>query len=167
MRIDFANEEILAALIRRHRPMKYCKLDDGRYLFSDEGIVAYVLNEKEIYFSLDKCQPYDFPYLRENAPAINREHILSKTPDVRVGKHAALLTRLKAASWDTFVDMDLLEAFDHPNFYQDKCPGIIAVTEGPAGFATEVLRGYVMPVRTGMEKDGYYNDRATTEQREG
>lgn len=160
MRIDYVNEAALACLLDRGaKPVRYCKLEDGRYHFSDEGFVGYVLDEKEVYFSVDKCQPYDFAFLIANAPAVNRDHLLTKTRDVIVGKHGELLTRLKAASWDTFVNMDLLEAFDNPNFYQDKCPGIITVTEGPAGFATEEIRGYVMPVRTELEKEGHYNDK--------
>ena len=158
MRIDFANEEILAGLLRGAKPMRHCKLEDGRHLLSDEGFVGYVLEEKEIFISLDKCQPHDFTFLRVNAPAVDRGNLLTKTRDIIVGKHGALLTRLKAASWDTFVDMDLLEAFDNPNFYQDKCPGIITVTEGPAGSSEEIIRGFVMPVRTELEKEGHYND---------
>ena len=161
MRIDFANEEILAALLRGSKPVRHCKLENGRHLLSDEGFVAYILEEKEIFVSLDKCQPHYFTFLRVNAPATNQANLLTKTRDVIVGKHGALLTRLKAAGWDTFVDMDLLEAFDNPNFYQDKCPGIIAVTEGPAGYATEVIRGYVMPVRTELETVGHYNDKTS------
>lgn len=158
MRVKYANEAIMAVLLDSGPAMRYCKLPDGRYLFSDEGIVAYVLAENEIFFALSKCQPHPFDFLQNEAPAINMDNLLTKTMDVRVGKGGTLLTRLKADGWDTFVDMDLLEAFDFPNFYQSKFPGIIAVTEGTPATEGEVIRGYVMPVRTGLEFDGRYND---------
>ena len=159
MRVKYANEAIMDVLLDGGLTVKYCKLPDGRYLFSDEGIVAYVLDEKEIYFSLAKCVHNPFDFLQTAAPAINQGHLLTKTMDVRVGKGGALLTRLKAAGWDTFVDMDLLEAFDYPNLYQAKFPGVILVTEGTAGTPQERIRGYVMPVRTGLEFNGRYNDK--------
>lgn len=159
MRVKYVNEAIMAVMLDGHHTVKYCKLPDGRYLFSDEGIVAYVLDEKEIYFSLDKCVHNPFDFLQTEAPATNFDTLLTKTMDVRVGKGGALLTRLKAAGWDTFVGMDLLEAFDYPNFYQSKFPGIITVTEGTPATPREVIRGYVMPVRTGLEFAGRYNDK--------
>lgn len=159
MRIKYANEAIMDVLLDGGTKMKYCSLIDGRYLFSDEGIVAYILAESEIFFSLAKCKPHPFDYLLERRPPVSMDHLLTPTMDVRVGKGGALLTRLKADSWDTFVDMDLLEAFDYPNFYQSEFPGIITITEGSPGTPAEVIRGYVMPVRTGLEFDRRYNDR--------
>ena len=158
MRIKYTNEAIMDVLLDGGTSMKYCILPDGRYLFSDEGIVAYILAKSEIFFSLDKCHPHPFDYLQERRPPISMDHLITPTMDVRVGKRGVLLTRLKAAGWDTFVDMDLLEAFDYPNFYQSESPGIIAITEGTAGTPQEVVRGYVMPVRTGLEFDHRYND---------
>lgn len=159
MRVKYVNEAIMDVLLDGGLTMKHCKLPDGRYLFSDEGIVAYVLDEKEIYFSLDKCVHNPFDFLQTEAPAMNLDNRLTPTMDVRVGKRGVLLTRLKAAGWDTFVAMDLLEAFDYPHFYQSKFPGVILVTEGTAGTPTEHIRGYVMPVRTGLEFNGRYNDK--------
>ena len=159
MRIPYVNNEIMELLLHGYRPVQCAKLTDGLYIFSGEGIVAYILDEKEIYFSLDKCRPNPFDFLRENAPEKNPAYLLTKTMDVRVGKGGALLTRLKADDWDTFVDMDLLEAFDYPNFYQDKRNGVILVTEGTPYSTREVIRGYVMPTRTGVELDNHYNDR--------
>ncbi len=159
MRIPYVNNAVMDVLLCGARTVKICKLDGDRYIFSDEGIVAYVLDGKEIYFSMDKCVANSFDFLRDHAPAINTDNFMTKTLDVRVGKRGALLTRLKGNGWDTFVDMDLLEAFDYPNFYQAKPCGIIMVTEGTAFSPREVIRGYVMPVRTGMETDSHYNDR--------
>lgn len=165
MRVPFVNEAIMEVMLDNNVPVKYCGLTDGRYIFSDEGFLAYVLNENEIFFSLAKClhKPDAFRYLKDKAPAISKCHLLTETMDVRVGKNGAMLTRLKAANWDTFVDMDLLEAFDYPNFYQAEKIGIITVTEGPAGTPMETIRGHVMPVRTGLETAGHYKDKGTQE----
>lgn len=159
MRIPYVNNVVMDTLLAGDVSVKFCKLTDGLYLFSDEGIVAYVLQEKEIYFSVGKCMPNPFDFLREKAPATNPAYLLTKTLDVRVGAGGALLTRLKASGWDTFVDMELLEAFDNPNFYQSEFNGVIAVTEGTTGTPREIIRGYVMPVRVGVEIAGHYNDK--------
>ncbi len=165
MRIQYVNNAIMETLLAGSVTMKYTKQENGWYIFSDHGLVAYVLREKEIYFSLDKCyhSPQSFKFLKEKDTAIHRNHRLTPTMDVRVGKGGVLLTRLKAAGWDTFVDMDLLEAFDNPKFYQAEKVGPITVTEGPAGTPDEYIRGFVMPVRTYMETAGHYNDKKVEE----
>ena len=156
MQIEYTNKEILAALLAGDISVKYNRMEDGNCLFSDAGLVGYVLRPDEIFFSLDKCVKHDFGFLLTEAPKVEPQNKLKITKDVQVGKHGVLLARLKAAEWDTFVDMDLLEAFDYPKFYQARCYGPIAIMEGDPG--NEKLRGFVMPVKTGTEKDGHYND---------
>ena len=161
MRIDYVNNAIMEVLLAGAVTMKHTKLENVGHIFSDTGIVAYVLQEDQIFFAMDKCVRSDAlaNALKEKAPAIHQGYLLTKTLDAMVGKGGTLLTRLKASNWDTFVDMDLLEAFDHPNFYQAEKIGIITVTEGTAGTALEFVRGFVMPARTGLETDGHYNDK--------
>lgn len=156
MRIDYANNEIFDTLTAGAFSVHFTCMEDGSYLFSSMGTVGFVLQEDEIFFALNKCRPYDFKSLMHDAPKVEPQNKLKPTMDVKVGKHGELLARLKAAEWDTFVDMDLLEAFDYPKFYQDRCYGPITIIEGEPG--NEKLRGFVMPVRTGTEKDGHYND---------
>ena len=161
MRVDYINNEIMAALLDG-LTVRYAPMSDGSYIFSQTGFVAYVLHRHEIYFSLEKCQyrPGDFTYLLNEHPvAETPENKLLPTLDVLVNpKNKALLSRQIAAKWDTFVDMELLEAFDFPNMYQDRPLGSIAITEGTADTEEETLRGYVMPTRTGKEKSGHYID---------
>lgn len=161
MRVDYINNEIMEALLSG-LTVRYADYSDGRFIFSQAGFVAYILQRHEIYFSLEKCQyrPGDFTgLLHDNPVAATDENKLLPTLDVRVNpRNKALLSRQIAAGWDTFVDMALLEAFDFPNLYQDRPVGAIAVTEGKAGTDEETLRGYVMPTHTGREKSGCYND---------
>lgn len=120
MRIDYVNNAIMEVLLAGDVTIKGTVLDNIGHIFSDTGIVAYVLQEDEIFFNVHKCVRSDAleTSLTEKAPATRPEYLLKKTLDARVGKGGALFTRLKASDWDTFVDMDLLEAFDRPNFYQ-------------------------------------------------
>lgn len=158
MLIEFVNKQIMDEMLESTVPVKYAQLEDGSYIFSSQGFVAYVLQESEIYFSLAKCmhRPESFKFLQETAPKVTAENQIIPTLDVRVGKHKVLLTRMQGPNCDTFVDVDLLEAFDYPTFYQDKPLGIITVTEGPA--ERRIVRGYVMPARTGLETAGHYNE---------
>jgi hypothetical protein len=148
-------------LVDRAISVKYANLGNGTYIFSDTGTVAYVLPKTDVFFSLDKCMymPKVFQFVGSRTLKAIPENQLTPTLDILVGKGGKLLTRLKAADWDTFVDMDLLEAFDYPNLYQAEPLGIIIVTEGEANTPVETLCGYVLPVRTGKEQDGHYNDK--------
>ncbi len=156
MRVDYINNEIMTALVEGFT-VRYAPLSDGSYIFSRSGFVSYVLQRNDIYFSLEKCTlSHDsFKYLLNEHPvALLSENKLLPTLDVRVSNaNKALLARLIAADWDTFVDMELLEAFDFPNMYQNNPLGAIAIIENNG-----LLCGYVMPTRTYQETSGHYND---------
>lgn len=156
MRVAYINEEIMTDLLNGLN-VRYAPLDDGSYIFSQAGFVAYVLRPDEIYFSLEKCTltPSSFDYLlKEHPVALLPANKLTPTLDIRVNpNNKALLSRQIGAGWDTFVDMALLEAFDYPSMYQDAPLGPIAITEGEKN-----VRGYVMATRTYKEKACYYND---------
>lgn len=138
------------------RPVR-CDGIDGRCVISIDGKTAYFLDERDLYFNKEKVfAPYNFSIIRDNAPKISDDNILRSTRDIYIGDKGETLTRMKGKHWDTFLDKSLIDAFDVCHLYQDNVCGMIAVTEYHCG--EEILKGYVMPVRTGFEREQHYSD---------
>lgn len=176
MRIDYVNQQIMDAMLQGYPMPRYdtitAPVKETLYIISTDGLVAYVLEESEIYFNLARCrnEPGVFKVLTEDDTHLRIDNMLEPTLDIRVSHsgHTALsafltgesmakmLTRFKGATWDTFVNMDLLEAFDYAKYYQAKENGPIAVVEDGA------LVGYVMPVKPGSAA-GHYTDSPSNE----
>lgn len=180
MRIDYVNHEIMDALLEGYTMVRYAPLDSDDpakplYIVCTNGFVAYVLEGDEIYFNLHRCHkaPDAFKFLlQETDDTLCRiDNMLDPTRDIRVAASEngrtlpkldgsgspRLLTRFKGAAWDTFADMDLLEAFDDARYYQAKKGGPIAVVEDGA------LVGYVMPCKAG-DAEAHYTDTPTYDQ---
>lgn len=183
MRIDYVNQQIMDALLYGYTMVRYAPLDSDDpakplYIVCTDGFVAYVLEGDEIYFNLHRCHkaPDAFKLLlqEKDATAHRIDNMLTPTLDIRVATGAKsgtimprlngepaprLLARFKGAAWDTFVDMDLLEAFDNARYYQARKTGPVAIVEDGR------VVGYVMPCKAGDE-EGHYTDTPTYEDAE-
>jgi hypothetical protein len=177
MRIDYVNQQIMDALVAGYPAPRYAvmppaeKAPRGKtpYIVSINGHVAYVLEEDEVCFNLAHCrnEPSAFKYLTLDDDLLRIDNMLEVTPDVRLAAaprrkvyldnlpigqpEPVLLARFKGAAWDTFINMELLEAFDEAKYYQSRknCP--VAVVEDGA------LVGYVMPAKVD-DAEGHYTD---------
>lgn len=174
MRIDYVNQQIMDALLDGCPEVRYAAMPPSSAtrgktprIISASGTVAYVLEESEIYFNLSRCgeEPGSFKPLVEDPDLTRIDNMLDPTMDIRVmptgvnalraaltGESRTRLTaRFKGAAWDTFVDVDLLEAFDEAKYYQSKKNGPVAVVEDGK------LVGFVMPCKAG-DAEGHYTD---------
>ena len=186
MRLDYANYEIIDALLKSARTPRIAPLntlpgkakdeDKELYIVSVSGTVAYVLEYDEICFNIGRCRqdPDGFSYVMKDENICRIDNLLEPTMDIRVaapdpkrtladfilGDNASsrLLTRFKGATWDTFVNIDLLEAFDNAKFYQSNPTGPIAVVEEGC------LVGFVAPVKVDNLNDHYSDSPAKREE---
>lgn len=180
MRTDYVNQQIMDALVAGHLMPRYMDMnrldaDNPLYIVTTNGFVAYVLEENEAHFNLAHCrnEPGVFKYLTQDDDLLRIDNMLEPTPDVRLAAKPArkvyldnlpigpdrepvLLARFKGATWDTFINMDLLEAFDEAKYYQAKKNGPVAVVEDGA------LVGYVMPAKV-EDAEGHYTDSPSNE----
>lgn len=171
MRTAYVNQQIMYTLLQSYPVPKYDTITapdkETLYIISADGTVAYVLEENEIFFNLSHCvhTPGIFNALEEDDTHLRIDNMLEPTLDIRVASPSkrtvanwlpgapshSLLTRFKGATWDTFVNVELLEAFDDAKYYQAKKNGPIAVVEDGT------LVGYVQPVKCD-DLAGYYTD---------
>lgn len=171
MRIDYVTAEIVDALISGYPAVSLTTFGESEgkklYLVSTTGTVFYVLEEDEIFFNMAKCKsnPNDFRILLASAPDLVATNELQPTLDMRAsisGKRTLLdfltgsdrpnlLARFVGNAWETFVNTDLLEAFDKAQYFQALPEGPVAVVEGGC------LVGYVAPVK-GDKLVNHYSD---------
>lgn len=173
MRVDYINREIMEDMLQGIPMPRYAPIPagdgekEGRYIVSTSGLTAYILDRNEICFNLARCrcEPAAFEALLADDTLLRIDNMLEPTMDVRVAKKesvtlgeildgastARLLARFKGSSWDVFVDMALLEAFDNAKYYQARRYGPVAVVEDG------VLVGYVMPTKS-ETAEGHYTD---------
>ena len=180
MRIDYVNQQIMDALVAGYPVPRYTTIydPDGKvslYIITTNGLVAYALEPREVCFNLARCREDDpaFLPLLESETLCSIDNMLEPTPDVRLAAKPArkvyldnlpigpdrepvLLARFKGYTWDTFINMDLLEAFDDAKYYQEKKNGPVAVVEDGC------LVGYVMPCKC-EDAAGHYTDSPSPE----
>jgi hypothetical protein len=155
MNFTKAQKEIVNELLHGRRVGGF-NIDEKTVLVSPDGYKAYIFPVASVIFSLDKIKNITpIPV----AEIVKDENELRLTPDFRLldSFRNKMVRRLKGNGKNVFVNMQFLECFQNPQFFQEENKlGTIVVTEKSNGKNIPV--GIVLPVRCTWDDSSYYGD---------